>query len=90
VAAASVRLSTPSSPGIIQGISTSTANNVQKAFASTTPTCCGDQPNGYLLNSGTDTAGNLWMACYWPGTDKIYDFIVATMNWIHQFPLHGR
>ena len=49
------------------------------------PTCC-DSEDGALpgchVNVGRDSNGNPWMACYYPGTDKIFDFDVAAMKCI--------
>ena len=49
------------------------------------PTCC-DSGDGALsgchLNTGKDSNGNNWMACYYPGTAQIFDFDVAAMKCI--------
>ena len=49
------------------------------------PTCCdsGDGAlGGCLVNAGKDSNGNRWMACYYPGTEQIFDFDVAAMKCI--------
>ena len=49
------------------------------------PTCCdsGDGAlGGCLVNGGKDSNGNRWMACYYPGTEQIFDFDVAAMKCI--------
>ena len=49
------------------------------------PTCCDSADGalgGCLVNAGTDSNGNKWMACYYPGTEQIFDFDVAAMDCI--------
>lgn len=44
------------------------------------PTCCNSADGalgGCLVNAGTDSNGKKWMACYYPGTEQIFDFDVA-------------
>lgn len=49
------------------------------------PTCCDDKDGafpGCHLNAGKSAAGHKWMACYYPGKSKIFDFDVAAMKCI--------
>ena len=49
------------------------------------PTCCdsGDGAlGGCLVNAGKDSNSNRWMACYYPGTEQIFDFDVAALKCI--------
>lgn len=46
------------------------------------PTCCMDSHSGCLFNSGKTDEGQLWQACYYPGTEQIFDYDVAAMDCI--------
>ncbi|KAK4697909.1 hypothetical protein P7C71_g252, partial [Lecanoromycetidae sp. Uapishka_2] len=70
---------------VVIGLATTEAQSgLLKAFGASSPTCCDSYPatSGCLFNAGTDQVGNPWMACYFPGTETIYDFDVEAMNCI--------
>ena len=60
-----------------------TASGGRSTIFGSQPTCC-DSEDGALLgchaNVGRDSNGNSWMACYYPGTEKIIDFDVAAID----------
>lgn len=65
-----------------------TANEIDagllSVFGASSPTCCDDYDasDGCLVNAGTDALGHQWMACYFTGTEMIYDFDAAAMDCI--------
>ena len=70
---------------LVIGVSTTEAKSgLLKALGAKTPTCCdsyGDT-SGCLVNAGTDKNNNHWMACYFPGSEEIFDFDVDVMKCI--------
>lgn len=70
---------------VVIGLASTEANSgLLKAFGASSPTCCDNAPptSSCLVNAGTDQAGNHWMACYYSGTETIYDFDVDAMKCI--------